>query len=165
VALSSLFLLFIPWLLHVPSWGGMLCNGNWLEWQWIRFLFGNVCYPGSRSRNWEYGRRDPSRWPRGTFYPQKLALTSPACGGRSVDIVRSLTQAMEDTLYSTELICLLVQWQPRFGRPLWEFFEELNDIDLESEYKVHWRTCATDRDNMTGQISQAVILELTVHKC
>jgi hypothetical protein len=26
--------------------------------------------------NREYGRRDPSRWPRGTFYPHKLAITS-----------------------------------------------------------------------------------------
>jgi hypothetical protein len=43
----------------------------------------------------EYGRRDPSLWPRGTFYPQKLALTSPTCGCRSVDIVRSRTQATE----------------------------------------------------------------------
>jgi hypothetical protein len=30
----------------------------------------------------EYGRRDQSRWPRGTIYPQKLALTSPTRGGR-----------------------------------------------------------------------------------
>jgi hypothetical protein len=43
----------------------------------------------------EYGRRDPSRRPRGTFYPQKLALTSPTSGGRSVGIVRSRTQATE----------------------------------------------------------------------
>jgi hypothetical protein len=35
----------------------------------------------------EYGRRDPSRYPRGTFYPQKLALASPTSGGRSVGIV------------------------------------------------------------------------------
>jgi hypothetical protein len=32
----------------------------------------------------EYGRRDPSRWPRGTFYPQKLALTLPTSGGRGI---------------------------------------------------------------------------------
>jgi hypothetical protein len=37
----------------------------------------------------------PSRWPRGTLYPQKLAITSPTSGGRSVGIVRSLTQTME----------------------------------------------------------------------
>jgi hypothetical protein len=34
--------------------------------------------------NREYGDRDPSRCPRGTFYPQKLALTPPTSGGRSV---------------------------------------------------------------------------------
>jgi hypothetical protein len=42
--------------------------------------------------NREYGRRDPSRWPRGTLHPQKFAITSPTSGGRSVGIVRSRTQ-------------------------------------------------------------------------
>jgi hypothetical protein len=41
----------------------------------------------------EYGRRDTSSWPGGTLYPQTLALTSPICGGWSVGIVRSRTQA------------------------------------------------------------------------
>jgi hypothetical protein len=36
---------------------------------------------GSDLENREYGRRDPSRWPRGTLYPQKLALTLPISGG------------------------------------------------------------------------------------
>jgi hypothetical protein len=40
----------------------------------------------------EYGRRDPSRWPRG-HYPWKLALTTPTSGGWSVGIVRSRTKA------------------------------------------------------------------------
>jgi hypothetical protein len=48
-----------------------------------------------RFKNQEYHRRDPSRWPRGTFYSQKLAITSPTIGGRSVGIVRSRTQATE----------------------------------------------------------------------
>jgi hypothetical protein len=43
-------------------------------------------------------RRDLSRWPRGTFYPQKLELTSPTSGGRSVGKVRSRTQATEFSL-------------------------------------------------------------------
>jgi hypothetical protein len=43
----------------------------------------------------EYGHADPSRWPRNTLYAQKLALTSPTSGGRSVDIVRSRTKATE----------------------------------------------------------------------
>jgi hypothetical protein len=51
---------------------------------------------GLKSR--EYGRRDPLRWPRGTLYPQKLALTSPTSGGRSVGILRSRTLATEFSL-------------------------------------------------------------------
>jgi hypothetical protein len=43
----------------------------------------------------KYGSRDPSSWPRGTLYQQKLALSSPTSGGHSVGIVRSRTQAME----------------------------------------------------------------------
>jgi hypothetical protein len=54
--------------------------------------------PGLESR--EYGRRDPSRWSCGTFYPQKLALTSPTSGGRSVSIVRSRIQATEFSFYN-----------------------------------------------------------------
>jgi hypothetical protein len=43
----------------------------------------------------EYGRKDPSRWPRGNLYPQKLALTSPISGCRSVGIVRFRTKATD----------------------------------------------------------------------
>jgi hypothetical protein len=45
--------------------------------------------------NREYGRGDPLLWPRDTLYPQKLALTSPTCGGRSIRIVRLRTKATE----------------------------------------------------------------------
>jgi hypothetical protein len=38
---------------------------------------------GSGLETREYGRGDPLRWPRDTLNPQKLALTSPTCGGRS----------------------------------------------------------------------------------
>jgi hypothetical protein len=37
-------------------------------------------------------RGDPLCWPHDTLYPQKLALTSPTSGGRSVDIVRLRTK-------------------------------------------------------------------------
>jgi hypothetical protein len=50
---------------------------------------------GSGPESREYGRRDPSRWPRGTLYQQRLALTSPTTGGRLVGLVRSRTQATE----------------------------------------------------------------------
>jgi hypothetical protein len=40
----------------------------------------------------EYGRRDSSRWSRGTLYPQKMPLTSPTtggfCFGRSTDSLK-----------------------------------------------------------------------------
>jgi hypothetical protein len=49
---------------------------------------------GSSLENREYGHGNPLRWPRDTLYPQKLALTSPTCGGRSFGIVRLWTKTM-----------------------------------------------------------------------
>jgi hypothetical protein len=43
----------------------------------------------------ECSRRDPSSWPRDILYSQKLELTSPTNGGRSVSIIRWKTQATE----------------------------------------------------------------------
>jgi hypothetical protein len=39
---------------------------------------------GSGLENRINGQGDPLRWPRDTLYPQKLTLTSPTSGGRSV---------------------------------------------------------------------------------
>jgi hypothetical protein len=47
---------------------------------------------GSGLEDREYSCRDPSRWPRGTLYPQKLVLISPTCVCLSVGIIRSRTQ-------------------------------------------------------------------------
>jgi hypothetical protein len=57
------------------------------------YLNGKVPAPGLENR--EYGRGDPLRWPRDTLYPQKLALTSPTGGARSVGTVRLQTKATE----------------------------------------------------------------------
>jgi hypothetical protein len=54
---------------------------------------------GSGLEKREYCCRDQSRWPRGNFYQQKLALTSPTSHGRSVCIVRSRTQTTEFVLF------------------------------------------------------------------
>jgi hypothetical protein len=54
---------------------------------------------GSGLKNREYGRRDTLCWPRNTFYPQKLALTSPTSGCCSVGIVRYRTEAAEFVLF------------------------------------------------------------------
>jgi hypothetical protein len=59
----------------------------------IEELLGRKC-SGSGLEIREYGRRDPSRWPLGIFYLQKLGLTSLTSGSRSVGIVRSRTQAI-----------------------------------------------------------------------
>jgi hypothetical protein len=50
---------------------------------------------GSGLENREHGRGDSLRCPCDTLYPQKLALTSPTCGRRSVGIVRLRTNTME----------------------------------------------------------------------
>jgi hypothetical protein len=50
---------------------------------------------GSGLESREYDRRDPSRWPRGNLYPQKVALISLTSGCSWVVIVRSRTQATE----------------------------------------------------------------------
>jgi hypothetical protein len=44
-------------------------------------------------------------------YPQKLAITSPTSGGRSVGIVRSRTQTME---FSLVLVCLILLFKALF---------------------------------------------------
>jgi hypothetical protein len=51
----------------------------------------------------EYGRRDSSHLPHGTLYLQKLTLTSPTRGGRSVGIVHPRTQATE---FSFSFYCI-----------------------------------------------------------
>jgi hypothetical protein len=76
---------------------------------------------GSCLENRKYGRRDPSHWPRDTLYPQKLAITSPTSGGRSVGIVRSRTQTMEFSFSQVQLYfyCKHMNW-PNLLRRLHE---------------------------------------------
>jgi hypothetical protein len=50
---------------------------------------------GSGLENREYGRGNPLRWTHNTLYQQKLAVTSPTSGGRSVGIVHLRTKATE----------------------------------------------------------------------
>jgi hypothetical protein len=62
---------------------------------------------------------DLLRWSRDTLYPQKLALTSPTCGGRLVGIIRLRTKTTELTyafyaiLISVATICSINKL--RFG--------------------------------------------------
>jgi hypothetical protein len=54
---------------------------------------GKISGSGKESR--DYSSKDLLRWPRDTFYPQKLALTSPTSSGRSVGTVGSQNIATE----------------------------------------------------------------------
>jgi hypothetical protein len=64
----------------------------------------NISSSGSGLENREYGRGDPLRWPRDTYYPQKLALTLPTNGGRSVVTVRLLSKATVCCLFAFAII-------------------------------------------------------------
>jgi hypothetical protein len=55
----------------------------------------NKMLPVTSLENREYGLKDPSRWSRGTLYPQKLVTILLTSDGRSVGVVRSRTQAKE----------------------------------------------------------------------
>jgi hypothetical protein len=81
----------------------------------------------------EYGHRDPSRWPRGTLYPHKLALTSPTSGGHSVSIVRSRAQ-------TTEFVCffLFETWPMCFHGPLVSSFP-LNTGNHWIVHPTNWK--------------------------
>jgi hypothetical protein len=94
---------------------------------------------GSSLENREYGRMDPSRWPRSTLYLQTLALTSPIGGGRSVCIVRSRTQA-------SEFIIIIIMFLQLFVGP-WRFFRFLM---LYTVSKTHSTEAATYKQDDTN---------------
>jgi len=52
-----------------------------------------------------------------TLYPQKLALTSPTGGGRSVGIVRVRTKATEFSLGIRNALIILKTERTKFGSP------------------------------------------------
>jgi hypothetical protein len=96
--------------LYLPSGQPLWSSGRsfWIRIQRARVRFSLVSTieellgrknSGSGLEIREHCRRDPSRWPRGTLYPQKLALTSPTSGGSSVGTVHSRTQATEILIF------------------------------------------------------------------
>jgi hypothetical protein len=103
---------------------------------------------GSGLENREYGRGDSFRWPRDTLYRQKLALTSPTCGDRSVGIVRLRTKTTEFFLFPL--------------RPVMGFLLLFGEYAISSYYGVKRRTylfktyindviTMAETDNWTGR--------------
>jgi hypothetical protein len=81
------------WFSGQSSWlqiqrPGLDSRSNHIFWEVVGLELGPLSLErkcrGSALENREYDRRDPSRWPRGTFHAQKLALSSPTIGGHSV---------------------------------------------------------------------------------
>jgi hypothetical protein len=72
-------------------------------------------------------------WPRDTLYPQKLALTSPRSGGRSVGIVRLRTTG--HGVFSFLFLLLTIYGLPRL-RHRWESNIQMN----QGKYcgMLHW---------------------------
>jgi hypothetical protein len=129
--------------IHIPSFDRFcgLVVSSWVQIQrsWVRFPvlpdFQRNSESGTgstqpREYNWgatwkkssgsgleirDYGCRDPSRWPRGTLYPQKLALSSPTSGGHSVGIVRWRAQAKEFVLFVVCPFLRTIYWVPQLG--------------------------------------------------
>jgi hypothetical protein len=66
------------------------------------------------------GRGDPLRRPRNTLYPQKLALTSPTSGSRSVGMVRLRTKS-----HGVQFI-IIMALQPFVGP--WTLFQFVDPI-------------------------------------
>jgi hypothetical protein len=64
---------------------------------------------GSSLESRDYGCGNPLCWLRDTLYPQKLALTSPTSGGRSVGMVCSRTKVTEffHVLLTQTFCCVL----------------------------------------------------------
>jgi hypothetical protein len=63
-----------------------------------------------------------------TLYPQKLALSSPTCGGRSVGIVRSRTKATESLSLGLD-DCQCVCWNfLMLGLRLWFYVFNMNSL-------------------------------------
>jgi hypothetical protein len=71
-------------------WNGVH-SASWMQLR--TYLEEKVVVPNLENR--EYGRRGPSRWPRGTIYQQKVGTNFFDKRRRSFDIVRSRTQATE----------------------------------------------------------------------
>jgi hypothetical protein len=83
----------------------------------------------------EYGRRDPSRWPRGSLYPQKLALTSPTSGGRTVARIHSRTHDMELFCF----LCLTIVYSVRRRQKVFPTSStKAEDIEHVLPCTLHW---------------------------
>jgi hypothetical protein len=88
---------------------------------------------GFSLENRGYGCGDPLLWPHDTLCLQKLALTSPISGGRSIGIVRLRTKATEFSFF----IWRLFNWNPLMCLVFWFIFVFVTEY-LLSNIRLLW---------------------------
>jgi hypothetical protein len=100
---------------------------------------------GSGLESREHGRRDPSRWPQGSLYPQKLPLTSPTSGCRSAGIVFSRTQATEFRFSFSCVSVLLPPYGTGEGRQVIRLVYKTNLMENTWRWYFCWTCIAAPR--------------------
>jgi hypothetical protein len=99
---------------------------------------------GSGPENRDYGSGDPSRWPRSTLYPQKLALSSPTSGDRSVGIVRARTKGAEFSFFylaKQHAIGWSVSEQNKLRASSWDLTrQKAQDNEFVKVYAMVWES-------------------------
>jgi hypothetical protein len=104
---------------------------------------------GSGLESREYCRRDPSRWPHSTLYPQKLSLTSPTSVGRSVYFARRLRPRRRKRLRISQEKSVQFSWLGRRnGRRvqsevIHKYTVEISALKLKKEWNIPF-SCAAD---------------------
>jgi hypothetical protein len=102
--------------------------------------------------NREYGCGDPLRWPRDTFYLQKLVTTSPTSGGRSVRMVRLRAKATEFVFcYGTNKKCAHICGEKVYLKlSLWESdCIDTRIIDIGTRWR--WLVSFTPQPHYPGE--------------
>jgi hypothetical protein len=99
---------------------------------------------GSGLENWEYGRGDPLRWPRGALYSQKLAQTSPTCCGRSVGIVRLRAVCSPVALQDWSLVVMHRTAHDQYI----DYFMTRNGTHIYQTHIIPWRPCYATRKSI-----------------
>jgi hypothetical protein len=93
------------------------------------------------------------RWPRNTLYPQRLALTSPTSGGRSVGIVRLRTTTTELSFFFFFSFLSGKMMYGGFTRSLW--------CHPVIKYMKNWPVLTTFRkDHIPLEATELVLLNL-----
>jgi hypothetical protein len=83
---------------------------------------------GSGLENRKYGCKDPLCWKWNTLHHQKLALTLPTSGGRSVSIVCSWTKITEFVCLFCLFVCLITSYKTSSTNSIENSFQQSSQL-------------------------------------